>query len=178
MSDKTCTKCGISRDVDLFVKDKTRQDGRFPQCKMCRKTYFQSEHGKLVHREGNARYSKTPKGKLTSYRTQKRYQQTEGGRLMYQQAARRRLARKFDVDMQLSKADIAFIYHKFDSMCFLCHAVDHLEIDHHYPLSAGFGLNTKNAVLLCRSCNASKSDKSPNKFYSKEQLSKLSVLLN
>lgn len=35
MSDKTCTKCGAAKFPDEFSRDKTRKDGRFPQCKEC-----------------------------------------------------------------------------------------------------------------------------------------------
>jgi len=34
---KTCTKCGIPKSLDNFTSDKSRPDGKFPQCGCCRK---------------------------------------------------------------------------------------------------------------------------------------------
>lgn len=35
---KTCTKCGETKDPELFAKDSTKRDGRSSHCKQCRKT--------------------------------------------------------------------------------------------------------------------------------------------
>lgn len=40
---KTCSKCLITYDLSLFVKDKNRKDGLQPQCKNCDKEY-RSKH--------------------------------------------------------------------------------------------------------------------------------------
>ena len=50
------------------------------------------------------------------------------------------------------------IYETFDS-CVVCNSNTDLTVDHVKPLSAGFGLKPGNAVILCRSCNSSKSNK-------------------
>ena len=34
---KTCTKCGEDRPLSAYTKDKSRADGLFPQCRVCRK---------------------------------------------------------------------------------------------------------------------------------------------
>lgn len=34
---KVCTKCGKEKPIESFNKDVTRTDGRYPQCKTCRK---------------------------------------------------------------------------------------------------------------------------------------------
>jgi len=36
---KTCTRCHETKSIDRFNRDKTRGDGRFPQCKACCKKY-------------------------------------------------------------------------------------------------------------------------------------------
>jgi hypothetical protein len=54
--------------------------------------------------------------------------------------------------------------------CANCGSNENLEIDHHYPLNKRFGLDLLNATQLCRACNASKSDKLPEDFYSKSKL--------
>jgi hypothetical protein len=37
---KKCSKCGESKPLDKFGKDKQRKDGLYPQCKDCRKANF------------------------------------------------------------------------------------------------------------------------------------------
>jgi len=36
---KTCTRCGVSKDIQYFSLDKNRPDGHFPHCKDCTKKY-------------------------------------------------------------------------------------------------------------------------------------------
>lgn len=36
---KTCSKCKIEKELELFSKDKNRKDGLKPQCKSCAKVY-------------------------------------------------------------------------------------------------------------------------------------------
>ena len=40
---KTCSKCKDVKEVSNFEKDRSRKDGRYPQCKECRKSY-REEH--------------------------------------------------------------------------------------------------------------------------------------
>ena len=65
----------------------------------------------------------------------------------------------------------------FSDLCFNCNSSNLLEIDHHYPLSHGFGLSVSNAVLLCRSCNASKNNRLPEDFYTADQIYVVNYLL-
>ena len=69
-----------------------------------------------------------------------------------------------------TKQDEQYTYELFDGVCYNCGAKEDLCIDHNYPLSRGYALTRKNAVLLCRSCNSSKLDKLPKYFYTNEKL--------
>lgn len=51
MSTKTCSKCGVEKDVVEFDKDKTKKDGLFSWCKSCKKEY------RKVHREEIHKYN-------------------------------------------------------------------------------------------------------------------------
>jgi 5-methylcytosine-specific restriction endonuclease McrA len=130
--------------------------------KLTRKCYAKSLKGRAV-RQKNRQLEKN----ILSAR---RYMQSERGRLIYRQRDRRRRERKRGLDLQLSTNDIRLIYERFDHKCFNCGTAERLEIDHHYPLSKGFGLSLENAVLLCRSCNAAKHTKLPEEFYSPDKL--------
>ncbi|UUV17762.1 HNH endonuclease [Fusobacteria bacterium ZRK30] len=63
--------------------------------------------------------------------------------------------------------------HLFEHRCFNCGSKKNLQIDHHMPLSLGYGLkigDMYNAVLLCKRCNNQKSSLLPTKFYTPSQL--------
>jgi len=47
MSTKTCTKCGVEKDVVEFDKDKTKKDGLFSWCKSCKKEYREANSEKI-----------------------------------------------------------------------------------------------------------------------------------
>jgi hypothetical protein len=83
---------------------------------------------------------------------------------------------KFNLDNNYSAQDEDITRQLFNHSCFICGSKNSLQIDHHNPLSSGFGLSITNAVLLCKSCNCTKSDKSPNEFYSVLKLTELDVL--
>ena len=191
---KTCYLCNTNRPISDFYKDRSRPGGLSSRCKACDKQkvshYFRTDNGKLTKK----RYVQSPKGRIAKQRDDRKYLQTEGGRkhiyanvikynktpkgrICKQQAARRRRERKYNLDLELTSQDITLIHNRFHDSCFNCGIKEKLEIDHHNPLSNGYGLSIDNAVLLCRSCNASKRDKSPEDFYSLNQLQQLEFLL-
>lgn len=51
--------------------------------------------------------------------------------------------------------------HEEQPACVLCGTEKNLTVDHVKPLSRGHGLYPGNAVVLCRSCNSTKSNKHP-----------------
>ena len=45
---KTCTKCGVEKTPGEFTKDKSREDGLYPQCKACRKAFREANREKIL----------------------------------------------------------------------------------------------------------------------------------
>jgi len=43
---KTCTKCKTEKPIEDFTRDKSRRDGRFPQCKVCKAGVDQKQYAK------------------------------------------------------------------------------------------------------------------------------------
>ena len=78
---------------------------------------------------------------------------------------RRRRAKKLEVDERYSSSDMRITMKEFAHCCFNCKSKEKLCIDHHRPLSGGNPLTLSNAVVLCKSCNSSKSTKDPEDFY-------------
>jgi 5-methylcytosine-specific restriction endonuclease McrA len=95
----------------------------------------------------------------------------------YREYGRKRRARKVAVKENYTTLDEQYTREIFNNRCANCGSTDHLHIDHHYPLSKGHGLTRTNAVVLCRHCNCSKSDKLPENFYSQEKLRVITELL-
>lgn len=173
---KMCLKCNTEKQESEFAKRSNTLHGLQSHCKACNKQY------RLINRDRILTYPKTENGKLSI----KRYWQSEKGLLAHRrnagtpkglirtrQKTRRRRELKLALDFLLTKEDVKAIYERFDYQCFNCNSKERLEIDHHYPLSKGFGLTLKNAVLLCKSCNSSKHNKMPEDFYTKEKLMEL-----
>lgn len=86
---------------------------------------------------------------------------------------RKRRAMKIGVNESFTSKDKRIIMNIFNKRCFNCGSTDRLSIDHHYPLSEGNPLTTTNAVVLCKTCNATKATKKPEDFYTKEKLEDL-----
>ncbi|HAS79800.1 MAG TPA: hypothetical protein DCR90_02705 [Fusobacteriaceae bacterium] len=77
------------------------------------------------------------------------------------------------LDLNFTHTDSKWIKVLFKNCCFNCGSKKNLQIDHHLPLSLGYGLkfdNKYNAVLLCKKCNNKKSNLLPSKFYTLSQL--------
>ena len=76
-------------------------------------------------------------------------------------ALHRRRARQFAAEGSFTKDDVAVIRRRQRDRCAACGQRGKLEIDHIKPLSKGGSNYPRNLQLLCRSCNAQKTDKDP-----------------
>jgi 5-methylcytosine-specific restriction endonuclease McrA len=174
---KICSKCKVEKHETEFRIRKNRPCGLFSRCKACdliySRQYKRPLEVRLRDRQRSREYEKTLRGK----QGRRRRCQSEKGRLYIQQYTRRRRELKLLLDFNFTQEDVKFIHSRFNRQCFNCGSADKLEIDHHYPLSKGFGLSVQNAVLLCKSCNTHKKDKFPEAFYTVDKLKVLSVLL-
>ena len=63
---KTCTKCGETKPLDDFYRDKTRAGGRWPYCKECVREYTRRhyEENRDKERERNRRYREENRDKV------------------------------------------------------------------------------------------------------------------
>lgn len=173
---KTCSKCRLEKHESEFYKRTNRASGIRSSCKLCelndQMQYQKSPLGKLVVEK----YAKSNEGRTSKKRCGKRYRQSDKGRLCAQQKARRRRDKKAMLDMSLTQADVQSLRSVFNHQCFNCGSTEYLELDHHRPLSRGYGLTHCNVVLLCKSCNSSKGNKMPEEYYTAEQLEAINML--
>ena len=184
---KRCSNCKETKDFSEFYKNKARKGGYANYCKVCEKQRYQD------NREAGLEYRKQQYQDNREARLEyakQRYQDNREARLEYQKQYfqnnpevgrnnnRKRRAMKRAIQENYTKQDEQRTRNLFGHKCFNCGCKENLHIDHHKPLSKGYGLDRYNAVLLCGSCNCSKHTKMPEDFYSEEQLELLNFMLN
>jgi len=177
---KICSKCGLEKDLADFYRDRNHKDGRRSDCKACHtpvvRRYQATDRGQTVAKQADVKRTGTPKRKVSHNRANIRYKKTPKGRASRNACQNRRREWEMGLDSTWTKEDILVVHSRFEHKCFVCASKCNLSIDHHRPLSDGNGLCLKNAVLLCISCNASKSTQHPHEFYAREQLEILNGL--
>lgn len=92
---KRCTKCGTDHPVADFHRDRTRPDGRFPQCRFCQKAYKDANVERQRKRDHD-RYWSNPEAerqRYKAYRLANPDKVRESGR-RYQQANAETLRQK------------------------------------------------------------------------------------
>ena len=79
---KTCTKCGETKDVGEFYLRSRSKDGRYCQCKECRRAYARS----LLGREKRLEWSRSDRGRKLSRARGRRWRLK---RRLYEQSRRK-----------------------------------------------------------------------------------------
>lgn len=186
---KTCTKCKKSKSKAEFHRHKKSKDGLKSRCKECRNKdnakhrdanseYYANwrKENKAYVKQYNSQYHAENKERLNKERTE-RAKKNEAHEKARKKAwykknkdkvmatKRRRRDKKLSCNESYSRNDERITLRAFDYKCFNCNKKDKLHIDHHRPLVKGFGLSLNNAVVLCETCNLSKSTKDPEDFY-------------
>lgn len=134
--------------------------------------YYQENMEKV--KEGQSKYRAANKEYLAQ--SVKNWQAANPDKLFI--IASKRRAMKVFVSESYTVSDKRLTEELFGNACFNCGGTDNLQIDHHMPLSLGYALTIKNAVILCKSCNCSKGNKLPENFYSRDKLEDLHNILN
>ncbi len=91
--------------------------------------------------------------------------------------SKRRINEK-EYNSTLFKKDKEEILVKYNYKCFKCGSKKNLTLDHHMPLSLGYGFEKGNIVLLCRSCNKKKGHLLPVEFYTPIEMENLKEKYN
>ena len=174
---RKCSTCKLEKVEIDFHKDKNRCDGIAYECKDCRKIRGRSSCVRSSNKRATAKYRVSEHGQEIRKMLRKIYATSEGGREIKRHGVRHRRELKRDIDMNYSVTDERATRILFGNLCFKCNSKHDLQIDHHYPLSIGFGLSPDNAVLLCGFCNNSKNNRLPETFYCSSELERLNYLL-
>jgi hypothetical protein len=73
---KRCTNCGEEKPPAEFSRDRSRKDGRYPQCKACVRRWHQENAGRLA--EYNRRWREANRDKQRAW--DRRYRERKRGR--------------------------------------------------------------------------------------------------
>ena len=170
---KKCTKCGETKDLTEFNKDKSRKNGRTPSCKECRKQYYQAnrerfaERKKQYHQENREQileyqkqYRKANREKLTKQK--KQYYQENPEKLRTRNQRRRAL--KLNASGNATAADIQARFDYYGNRCYYCGCDGKMTIEHRIPLSRGGTHHPANIVPACDWCNKSKGTKTESEY--------------
>ena len=132
-----------------------------------KKEYVQKNRNILIDYHKN--YRKVCKHKITLY--------NKKNITKLRAKCRKRRAMRHSVNEHYTSEDEKYTMELFGYKCINCGITENLTIDHHQPLVNGNPLTRQNAVVLCSSCNSSKNDTLPERFYKKEKLQEVNVLL-
>lgn len=109
---KACSKCGIEKDENEFVKNKKYRDGFELSCKMCRKIYNQSEKHKEClkkYRQSEKfeeylkKYRQSEKHKEYQKKYQKKYKQLEKYKKYHKEYKQSENGKKTDIKYLLKR---------------------------------------------------------------------------
>ena len=156
---KTCTKCGQTKPLNAFYASKRYRNGYRPQCKKCLNEG--SRHTKSLYYINN---QEAIKSKASSYRAnnkdliaigKKEWQKSNPDKVLAYTTKRRKSMRENGI-FYVSRSEIEALY---NSPCFNCGSLNRIEIEHIIPISRGGTHSIGNLMALCKSCNASKGNK-------------------
>ena len=186
---KTCSRCKVEQQIDVFTKDRRRPDGRNPYCRSCKtemarayraanadkvraksQAYYQANKERIQahHRDYYKNNRDEHLERTRAYYKANRQRLNARDRNRYQnnkerymQAWNRRRARKACAVPQRWQ-----IHDIVPFCCYWCGAnlraygaTTH--VDHVMPIALGGPANQSNEVMSCSACNMAKSAKHP-----------------
>lgn len=132
---KSCARCYVILPFTAFPKDRTRQDGRFPQCRAC-------------HAQREARRREDPRVRAMAAGNGRRYR-----------------ALKYGAEYDGHQPEDVWLHWEDEGFycCVVCGGpFEH--IDHNVPLIRGGGHTLDNLMPLCADHNLAKSGRCPYRF--------------
>lgn len=149
-----CIKCKKFKDIDDFVKDKTRKSGRHPYCKKCQKVY------KNVNKEANIKRATLWNKNNPERRSEIRKKWTVKNKHLtsYYKATRRRRVVNLS-DGTVTPESISLLPKEF---CGICNKKldwnnsKNIHLDHIIPLALKGEHSIKNLQWSHAKCNQSK----------------------
>jgi len=153
--EKTCSKCGKTKPLEDFYRDKGMPDGRRGDCKVCncrkaRKYYHENKDDIRVYRR---KYYKEHKEEILKY--QLHYARANKDKI---EAYRRnyRSRKHQNKTYKVTDKDCLTIKNR---PCMMCGSRKDIQLDHVIPVSRNGNHSIGNLQPLCKPCNTSKANK-------------------
>ncbi len=141
---KRCAKCGETKTLDGFAKNRVKKDGLQTYCRPC-------------HNHSRDQYEATDRAKLLRKKRKRIYRQRPEARIRNNLcSSKRRIATS---NGSLTKEQWVTIVSIFGGRCIYCQRDVKMTMDHMHPVSLGGSLDASNIVPSCQSCNSSKNNK-------------------
>jgi len=145
---KTCSVCGIEKELDAFVKNKASSDGRYSICKECSKLKYQ-QNKKEILKSQKIYYQANRADKIKAaddYRRRRLVVQPDYRAV----ESRRAFARRIRISPDVVEEHYKRQFMKQQAHCGICGRVtEKLCIDHNHRLQGAASLRG----LLCGACN-------------------------
>jgi 5-methylcytosine-specific restriction endonuclease McrA len=164
---RRCAKCGCTKAIDLFGRDKSRKDGLACWCKDClnanSRKYHEANRDKYVERHRRWYSENPPNRAVVSERTRIwRASNPEHARMLTKNGKHRRRAR---TQGGLTASDLRAWLIAQPKVCHWCGVqCKQCEIDHIVPLSRGGKHERSNLTIACPTCNRKKGARCPVEF--------------
>lgn len=182
---KTCTKCGETKPIIEFYKNRTCKDGHSPWCKACDKEKgrkWQKANPEKVNKK-NRKWQKANREKVNE--AAKKWRKANPEKINRKKARERaqkwrkenserkaidvknRKIKKKNIKGIYTEKDIQRLFSQQGGLCNTCgkklirYRKKQYHVDHIKPLSKGGSNRPDNLQLLCPFCNLSKKDKDP-----------------
>ena len=167
---KQCSKCGETKPISEYHRDKYANDGYVQKCKSCVKIkskLWNQKNTEIVKIKNREKYLKNPeyyiqksqkwieRNKQQKKITDKQYQLNNPE--IYRLSKQRYKARKLKNGVyEISKKEWAKIY---ASPCIYCGSKINIQADHVVPVARGGTHGIGNLVAACQPCNGSKRER-------------------
>ena len=152
---KVCSKCGETKALEDFAKNKLGRYGLSSWCRECHRSAAQESYKRDKSRM-NAERSKRRRENLDRENAVRRAAYAGDPTRYLSDSARRRARKRENGDYLVTDRDYRRI---LNSPCAGCGSTENIEVDHIVPIARGGRHAVGNLQALCRSCNASKGAK-------------------
>lgn len=182
---KQCSKCNLIKPYQDYYKKSDNKDGHMSYCKKCdiaRRSKWNADNREKARAQDRKYYANNPEKrkqknhiyrknnatKIITYSRDYYYKnkkaKNEQNKKWYKEhpeKSRDKYNKRRAAKMQNGKFYVTpkFLMKLYSSNCLVCNSNSNIEMDHVIPLTRGGTHGEGNLQPLCRSCNASKGNK-------------------
>lgn len=158
MDTKQCTKCGETKPLDQFHRDKKKLDGRYARCKTC-KNASRDLYRKPTDPEYSARWAAANPDYMRAYGCEWRKANPDYSSEYHKlnphygwESQYRTRARRYGFEPVVEHFTRADLTARWSDACYLCNG-EWDQLEHVSPVSRGGSHDLENCRPVCEPCN-------------------------